>query len=174
MSIKGILLAGAALCTIAAAAPALAKSAPHIHVLALHPGAVTKSHMHIGPDAKVTYTFSVSTAVSTSADYKVKTNLGATFYTWLSNSTICDQPKKEKVTLSVSKTKYAALSTGVETYSEGCSAPTKFYGDVYDLTSKKGKGKVDTFSSDLKAKFTNANGKQKGSLILDVSVSIGA
>jgi hypothetical protein len=172
MSIKGILLAGAALCTIAAAAPALAKSAPHVHVLALHPGAVTKTAMHSNRAGDITYTFYVSTAVSTASSYKVKTNLGATFYTWLSNSSLCQEPKKEKLSLSTKKTKYAKLSTGVETYSEGCGTPNKFYGTVYDLTSKTAAGKVDTFVSDLKAKFKNSNGKEDGSLFIDISVAI--
>ncbi len=172
MSIKGILLAGAALCTISIA-PAMAASAPRYSIAALHTGGIVKTAMRAPKASAVTYTISVSTAISTKAAYMVKTNLAQTFYTFLSNSTICDQPKKESVTLSTTKTVYALLSTGVETYSEGCSAPTKFYGDVYDLQTKKAKNKKDTFSSALKANFKNANGKMKGTLNINVTVAIG-
>lgn len=176
MTIKGVLLAGASLCTLTAGA-AFAKSAPNVHVLAAHPGVghtVVKTSLHPKNAGTVTYTFSVYTAVSQSADHGVKTKLAATYYTFLSNSSLCQQPKKEKVTLSTKKTKYAKLSTSTETYSEGCGAPTTFYGDVYDLTSKKTPKTPDAFVSTLKAKFKNASGPQTGILNLDVSVSIGS
>ncbi len=122
----------------------------------------------------VTYTFSVNTSVSTASAYKVKTKLAGTFYKFNSNSSLCTQPK-QKVKLMTKKTKYAKLSTTTETYSEGCSTgPTTFYGDVYDLQTKKAVGKTDQFASTLHAKFKNSSGKQKGKLTLDVSVAIGA
>ena len=118
MSIKGILLAGAALCAISAA-PAFAANAPHMHIAAMHQGGVVKSAMHTNGATNVTYTFSVSTAVSTKAGYNVKTPLAATYYTWQSSGSICMTPKKEKVSLSTKKTKYASIAAAVETESEG-------------------------------------------------------
>jgi hypothetical protein len=171
MTIKGILLAGAALCTVSIA-PALASNAPKFSVAALRTGGIVKTAMRTPKASAVTYTFSVTTAISTKADYMVKTNLAGTFYTWLSNDSICQQPKKETVTLSTAQTVYALLSTGVESYSEGCGKPTFFYGDVYDLQTKKAKNKTDKFTSTLKATFKNS-GKFKGSLNIDVSVEIG-
>jgi hypothetical protein len=171
MSIKGILLAGAALCAINAV-PALANNAPHLHIAAMHQGGVVKSAMHTNGATNVTYTFTVSTGVSTKSGYKVKTPLAATYYTWESNGSLCTTPKKQKIALSTKKTKYAALGTSVESYSEGCSAPTKFYGDTYELTSKKAANKTDTFSSTLSAKFKNGGSKYAGKLTLDVAVAI--
>ncbi len=172
MTIKGILLTGAALCSLSLA-PALAASAPHVHVTALHAGAVKKSAMKQAAPGAVTYTFSVSTSVSTASAYKNKTKLAGTFYKFNSNSSLCTQPK-EKVKLMTKKTKYAKLSTGTETYSEGCSSgPTTFYGDIYDLQTKSAAGKTDTFASTLTAHFKNSSGKEKGKLTLDVNVAIG-
>lgn len=164
-------MAGAAICTIGAA-PAFAGSAPHFNVVALHGGAVTKSVMHTNT-TNVTYTISVATSVSVASGYKVPTKLAATYYTFQSNGSICQAPKKEKVKLAAKKTKYAKLSTSTETYSEGCSSgPTTFYGDVYDLIKKSGKNKTDSFVSTLTADFTSSGTKYKGTLNLDVGVSI--
>jgi hypothetical protein len=173
MTIKGVLFAGVAL-SILSAAPALAGVAPHVHVTAMHPGsAINKTAMHHDKTGTLTYTFSIYTTISTKASYNKTTPLAATYYTWDNSYSICDSPKKETITLSTTKTAYAALSTGTETYSEGCSSgPTTFYGDIYDLTTKKAKNKTDTFSSDLKATIKDAQGKFKASLILDVSVAI--
>jgi hypothetical protein len=157
MTIKGILMAGAALCTVCAA-PAFAKSAPKIAVVALHQGSrtVIKTPMHSTGDSKITSSGTIYTYVS-AADYKVKTPLVETYYTYLSNSSICNAGNgKTYVKLSTKKTKYAKLSTGTETYSEGCGYPTVFYGDIYDLTTKKPKD--DTFVSSLIGKKIHYDG----------------
>jgi hypothetical protein len=174
MSIKGILLAGASLCTISAGA-AFAKSMPL--VAALHPGsghATIKTPLHLGPAQHLTSTFSVSTAVSQATDHKVKTKLAATYYTYFHSGTLC-VPQKEKVVLSTKKTKYAKLSTSTETYTySSCSGtPTVYYGDVYDLISKKTPKKPDTFVSTLKGTKIHFNGGVYDiDLNLDLSVTI--
>jgi hypothetical protein len=173
MTIKGALLASVSVCTICAGT-AFAKPTPNLVVAALHPGhAVVKTAMHSAGGQTFTSSASVSTGVSTKADYKKKTKLGATYYTFLHSGTFCSPPK-EKVVLSTKKTKYAKLSTSTETYSEGCSTPSTFYGDVYDLQTK-GKVKTpDTFTSDLIGKKVVFDGTtyKTGTLVLNVSVTI--
>jgi hypothetical protein len=173
MSIKNTLLAGAALTTIAAA-PALAKDVPMFHVLALHAGtAVNKTQVHTPKGQNVTYTLSAYSTISTKADYGMSVPLSRTYYTFLSNSSLCMEPKKEKVTLSTTKTAYATLGTGTDTATlSGCSSPDTFYGDTYTLNTKKAKNKTDSFTSTLTAKFKNGSTKYNGKLILDVSVDI--
>jgi hypothetical protein len=174
MTIRTALLAGASLCTICAGA-AFAKSTP-VLVAQIHGGqGVVKTSMHSNAPANLTSSISVATGVSTSADFKKKTNLAATFYTFLHSGTFCNPPK-QKVKLSTKKTKYAKLSTGVESYSEGCGTPSQFFGDVYDLTSKKGKNKTDKFTSALIGKDVHFGGTtyKKGTLNLKVSVAIGS
>jgi hypothetical protein len=145
MSIKRALLVGVSLYTIGASA-AYAKSTP-VLVAQLHPGhAVLKTALHSQKPTNVTYTYSISTTVSTSADYKQKTKLAHTYYTYLNSGTFCI-PVKETVKLPSHKTKYAKLRMGTESYSEGCGTPSKFYGDVYNLQTKKGKGNTDQFTS---------------------------
>jgi glyoxylate utilization-related uncharacterized protein len=173
MSIKGVLLAGASLCTICAGS-AFAKSAPHL-VAALHANAgrvTVKTAQHPHQFTNLTSTFGVSTGV-TSADYKVKTPLAQTYYTFLHSGTFCNPPK-EKVVLATKKTKYAKLSTSVESYSEGCGTPSQFFGDEYDLQTKKTPKKPDTFVSSLEAKKVHFDGTvyKKATLNLDVSVTI--
>jgi hypothetical protein len=78
-----------------------------------------------------------------------------------------------RVHLSVRKTKYANINKSTESYSEGCGTPSKFYGDVYNLTSKKASGKTDSFTSSLKANKVHFDGGiYKATLNLHVSVSI--
>jgi hypothetical protein len=173
MSIKGVLLAGASLCTICAGT-AFAKSTPHL-VAALHPNAghVTfKTSLHPKNATDLTSTASVATGVTT-ADHLIKTKLAATYYTFLHSGTFCNPPK-QKVVLSTKKTKYAKLSTSTESYSEGCGTPSVFYGDVYDLFSKKVPKKADKFTSSLIGKNVVFGGTtyKKGTLNLDVSVTI--
>ena len=173
MTIKGVLLAGVSLCTICTGA-AFAKSDTHVLVAQMHPGhAMVKTQLHQTPGAGLTSTQAVSTGVSISSDYMKKTMLAATYYTFLNSGTFCNEPK-EKVKLSVKKTVYATLSTGKETYSEGCSTPSNFYGDVYDLQTKKAANKTDTFTSSLDGKKVHFNGMvyKKAKLVLDVSVLI--
>ena len=147
MPIKRVLLVGVSLHAIGAGA-AYAKSTP-VLVAQMHPGrAVVKTALHSQKPTNNTYTYTLSTTVSTSADYKKKTKLAHTYYTFLNSGTFCNPPK-ETVKLSTRKTKYAKVSKGTESYSEGCGTPTKFYGDVYDLQTKKGVGSTDQFPSIL-------------------------
>jgi hypothetical protein len=176
MTIKGILLSGAAMCTLSIA-PALAASAPKIVAVAAHPGHVhVKTSLHAGKASHLTSTISVFTSISASTAYKVKTPLDATFYTFFDSGSFCNSSQKEKAVLTTHKTKYAKLKTGVETLTGYCStAATKFYGDVYKLKSKKAVGKTDTFTSTLKGKNIHYNGSVYDiDLNLDVSVAIGS
>jgi hypothetical protein len=176
MTIKAILLSGAALCTLSIM-PALASSAPHIAAAAAHPGNVhVKTALHASKATNLTSTASVATGVSVSSSFKKKTPLSATFYTFYDSGSFCNSSQKESVKLATKKTKYAKLSTGVETLTGYCStAPTKFYGDVYDLRTKKAKNKTDTFTSTLVGKNIHYNGGLYDiKLNLDVSVAISS
>jgi hypothetical protein len=147
MPIKRALLVGVSLHAIGAGT-AYAKSTP-VLVAQMHPGrAVVKTALHSQKPTNTTYTYSVTTTVSTSADYKKKTKLAHSYFTFLNSGTFCN-PVKETVKLPTHKTKYAKVSKGIESYSEGCGAPSKFYGDVYDLQTKKGAGNTDQFYSSL-------------------------
>jgi hypothetical protein len=176
MTIKGLLLAGASLATVGAGA---AYAAPTIHVAALHNGfgnghAAVKTSMHHATVGSITSTYLVYSSVSTAADYKVKTNLKYTFYTYYNSGSLCDaNAQKLKVKLSTKKTAYAKLSTGVESYTEGCATAVKFYGDVYDLTTKTAVGSVDSFVSSLEGKKIHfEGGKYNITLNLDLEVFI--
>jgi hypothetical protein len=172
MTIKGILLAGVAVATLATV-PAFAKQAPKFHVLALHAGhAVNKTALHHTPGNTLTYTFGVSSYVP-SADLGTGVNLIYTYYKWNSSYSICTTPK-EKMS-GQKKSTYGKIKHNTETYSLGCSSgPTKFYGDNYTLTKTSGFGQVDTFSSLLTGKFKSGGKKYTGKLTLDVSVDIGS
>jgi len=177
MTFKRVLMVGAALCGISAlsAVSASAATAPNIHLLALHKSAVVKTAVHHQPAGTATYTITVSTTISSSADYKVKTPLALTYYTFTSNSNPCTFPKKQKISVSPKKTKYAKIGTSTETSTlSACTTPDTFYGDTYDLTSKKAVGQTDSFVSTLKATFKNGGKKIKGTLFLDVTVDIGS
>jgi hypothetical protein len=115
----------------------------------------------------ITYTFGVYTYASASSS---GVKLGATYYKWNSYSSLCTTPKMK--IKAPKKSVYAKIGTSTETYSFGCpSGPTVFYGDTW--TNKTGQsGNTDTFVSTLTGKFTNSRGKYKGTLNLDVSVSI--
>jgi hypothetical protein len=171
MNIRHVLLASVSVCTICAGG-AFAKSTPAL-VAGMHAGnAVVKTGVHSLTPTNLTSSASVATGVST-ADYHVKTKLAATYYTFLHSGTFCNPPK-ESVKLSTKKTKYAKLSTSTESYSEGCGTPSKFYGDVYDLTTKKAPKKADTFTSSLIGHQIHFDGQvyKKGTLNLHVSVTI--
>ncbi len=176
MTIKGILLTGAALCTIAMA-PAIAATAPRIAVAAAHPsvGHVKfKTPTHSRTTSHITETASVVTGVSASADYKVKTPLGGTFYLWHTGSSLCGEIPGEKIKASPKKTAYAKISTGTETNTTYCGAPIYFYGDVYELTSKTAAGSADFLTSALTAKVKLGSTKYDLDLNLDVTVEIGS
>ncbi len=156
----------------------MAAGAPSIHAAALHPGhqTVLKTRLNnAGKIAHITSTIAVSTSISASADYKKKVKLAATYYTYYDSGSFCNKSEKQMVKLAAKKTQYAKLGTSTETYSGYCStAPTVFYGDTYDLTSKKGAGHNDAFVSTLVGKKIHYNGGIYDiDLNLDVSVAIG-
>ena len=173
MTIKGILLAGVALCSISLS-PAFAKSAPDVHFTALRPGtAVVKSA--IAHKSVATLTETVYAYTSVPSTVKTKTQLLQTYYKWNDSSGgICSTPK-EKVTLSTKKTTYAKLSAG--TYTEpgsvfSCPNPVVFYGDTYELTAKHASGDQDSFTSTLKSKIVFFGTKYDATLNFFVYVTI--
>ena len=170
MTLKKILYAGAALCTISAA-PAFARNAPSVAVVALHAGhAVMKTQMHTPGKNHIS---STGSAFSTIAASKKTVKLIYTYYTYLSSGSFCNIQAKQKVKLSTKKTKYAKLGTSTESYSEGCGTPTVFYGDTYKLTAKKAPKNPDTFVSTLIGKGFHYEGeKYDGKLNLNVSVTV--
>jgi len=173
MTIKGVLLAGAAICALSLGS-AFAEAPPHVHVTALRPGhATVKTAMHVSPDATKTSTYAVYTEVFTPDAFKTKTNLLGTFYTLNDNSTVCSPAAAQKVILSTKKTLYAKLSTGSVTYSIGCPSPTIFRGTVYDLITRGANGKTDTFVDTLTGKVKNSGEpRYTFNLNLDVNVEI--
>jgi hypothetical protein len=156
MPIKRALLLGVSLYAVCAGA-AYAKSTPAL-LAQMHPGhVVVKTALHSQEPPNITYTYTITTTVSTSAGYKKKTKLAHTYNTFLNSGTFCNPPK-ETVKLPTHKTKYAKVNKGTESYSEGCGTPTKFYGDVYDLQTKKGAGNTDEFTSILLGRNIHYNG----------------
>jgi hypothetical protein len=176
MKVKAFLLTGVALCTLSLSS-AFAKSAPDIHVMSVNRGAVVKSVMTHKTATNQTSTIAVTTDISTSADYKKKTDLTKTYYAWVTQaSDLCAEIPKEKIKVSAKKTKYASLSTHIATYpgsDYGCSTTVSTYGDVYDLTTKTAVKKKDKFESYLTAKVTLQGTKYDLKLVLDVTVPIG-
>jgi hypothetical protein len=178
MTIKGILFAGAALCAIATA-PALAATAPKVAIFALHPGSahVKTIRIHNKATEHTTVTLATTTSVSTAADYKVKTPLYDTYYHWGTGSSPCSGIYPEKITASTKKTAYAKIGTGVETFSTGetgCSSTDTYYGATYDLSTKSGVGKTDSFSTSLTAKLKDGKTTYDLDLVLDIAVEIGS
>jgi hypothetical protein len=169
MRIKAILLASAALCAIGSPPAVSGTHAPQIHVMARHAGAAVKSAIRPRHGTDLTYTFSVSTAVSTKADYKIKTKLAAVTLVTLSNC----EPAYEALILSKTKTAYATLGTYTSAYSFGCGTPTRVFGITYDLQTRKAVGKTDRFLAYLTTKLTGPDAVYTGKLNLETNVLIG-
>jgi hypothetical protein len=166
------LLGGAAVAALVAA-PATAKSA-HIwtmqHVSAMHAGQVkNKTKLHNNGATSVT---SYASAFSYQpANAPKKTELLGTFYKYNNSGDLCSVPAKTTIK-APKKSVYAQIRTGTITYYEGCSgAQPTFYGDYWSNKSGKS-GNTDTFTSVLKAHFTNSGSKYKGTLNLAVNVFI--
>ena len=167
-NITKTLLGGAAICALATA-PAMA-GAPHFSITALHAGnQVLKSVIHNPGRQHVTYNFYVTTAVPGTVG--TGTKLAQTYYKWNSNGSICSTPKM-KLT-GQKKSTYGKIAHNTESYSEGCGAPTIFYGDEYTLTKASGDGKTDSFTSDLIGKYANGSAKYLGKLNIHATVEIG-
>jgi len=172
MTIKRVLLLGVCLQAIGLSA-ADAKSAPPLVARLIAGRAAVKTSLHSQRPSQLSSTQTIFSTVSTSADYKKKKKLIETYYTFLNSGTFCDPPR-QNVKLAKKKTAHAKLSTSTVTYSEGCGTPTVFYGDVYDLTTKKGVGKTDKFFSTLIGHDLHYDGEilKKATLELLVEVNI--
>jgi hypothetical protein len=106
----------------------------------------------------------------------VKTHLIYTYYAYYDSGSFCGTKNgPTKQVLATKTTTYAKLGTAIESYSEGCGTPTKFYGITYDLKSKKAVGQTDSFQSDLKGKKIHFNGGVYDiNTYLDITVFIEA
>jgi hypothetical protein len=167
------LLTGSALCALMAA-PAMAEPKhPAMHVMALHAGhAVNKTKFHIPAKQHLTYTYGVYSSASASS---VDQDLYGTYYRWQNFPngylTFTCTPPKQRLKVP-KKSIYATIAADTKTYSFGCPSPTVFYGDAW--TNKTGvPGDVDTFRSTLIGKaLQGPQYRYKGTLNLDVQVSI--
>jgi hypothetical protein len=169
MTIKGILMAGAALATVAAA-PALAKEVPHFSVTALHTSAahvVNKSSIKTPGATNLTYTYGV---YSTDATAGSSVHLIYTYYKWNNSYSFCsNSPSKIKV--KPKKTPYGKAGTATETYSYSCpQGPTVFYGVTFDWN---GSGSSVALVSTLTSKIKLGGVPYKAHLNLDISLTLG-
>ena len=169
MTLKHVLMLGTVLCGLStfSASAVLAAPAPNIHVLAVRDGVVVKSALlHRRAGASSTFTGSVSTAVSTATDYRVKTPLSNTFLAF-SSGTLGDFPLHVKHKVAPVKTVYARIGAATETFSAGCpGGPVTLYGDTYDLKTRHAIGKTDHFASNFVVNF------KSGVTRLDVHVAV--
>ncbi|HEX3944348.1 MAG TPA: hypothetical protein VHW69_09700 [Rhizomicrobium sp.] len=163
------LLTGAALCALGAA-PAMAQPThPAMHVTALYAGhAVNKTKFHNPGRQHITYTYGIYSSRQLVLDQKVP--IGS-FYKWNSSGTLCSNPK-QKLKFP-KKTLYGKLSVATETYSFGCpSGPTIYYGTDYKLTDPAGFGNTDYFVIKDLGWFKDNGNKYRGTLNMDVSLTI--
>ena len=168
-----ILLGGAALSALAiTTAMAQQKHSP-FSFTALHAGrAVNKTKQYHCRGLNQTSCILSATSSVPASDLHKTVPLAQTFYKLNSNGDLCTRPKQK--IRSWKKSTYAKISTGTETYSEGCSSgPTTFYGDFYKLADKSGFGKTDRFESMLSGRVKYGGETYKVNLILDVAVPIG-
>jgi hypothetical protein len=170
MPFRKILCAGAALGAISNAAAMAGPPSAQVVVVAKTGNFALKTAIQHSPAKSITYTVSVTTTISTAADYKIKTKIGP--YMWDSNNSLCQEPEHEKLRLGTRKTKYAKIGTAIETYSVGCGKPSKFYFTTYELETKAAVGKTDHFTASLKAKVTDGGIKYDATLNIDTSVHI--
>jgi hypothetical protein len=162
-NITKTLLGGAALCALATA-PAMAGDVADFHVTALHAGnVVNKTTIHNQSRTHLTYTFAVYTYIP--AELNVKVKLSGTGYSFG-----CSASEKAKITKQAT---YGKAGIDYETYSTGCGGAGEVYVvDTYKLTNPAGEGLTDHFTSSLIGKYENSGVKYKGTLNLDVSVTI--
>jgi hypothetical protein len=156
------LLGSVALCALATA-PAMAEDVPDFHVTVLHAGnVVNKTVFHNPSRQHLTYTFGAYASIPAELDKKIKLGDLASWG--------CSSTGKAKIT---QKATYGKAGIYTETYSADCSgAGEVFYGNTYKLTNPAGEGKTDTFVSTLIGKFEKNGVKYKGTLNMDVSVTI--
>jgi hypothetical protein len=163
------LLCGAALSVLTAIPATAQHKHPSFSFRAFHAGRVVNKTKLRNPGAMhLTYTFGVYDYIQ--AQLNTKVWLGGS--KWNSYSTICSAPKT-KVKFAAKKTQYGKINAATQTYSLGCSSgPTTFYGVDYKLKDPAGKGKIDLFRYSVIGTFKNANGKYKGTLNADVSLTL--
>jgi hypothetical protein len=161
-NLNKILLGGAAFSSLVTAA-AMAQDVPDFHVTVLHAGnMVNKTVFHDPSRQHLTYTFGVYASIPAELDKKIKLGDLASWG--------CSATGKAKIT---QKATYGKAGIYTETYSANCGgAGEVFYGNTYKLTNPAGEGKTDTFVSTLIGKFENNGVKYKGTLNMDVSVTI--
>jgi hypothetical protein len=161
-NLTNALLGSVALCALATA-PAMAQDVPDFHVTVLHAGnVVNKTVFHDPSRQHLTYTFAAYASIPAELDKTIK--LG-TLASWG-----CSSTAKARITR---KANYGKAGIYTETYSANCSgAGEVFYGNTYKLTNPAGEGKTDTFVSTLIGKFEKSGVKYKGTLNMDVSVTI--
>lgn len=153
MSYTKTLLAGAALCALCAA-PALARTAPSIHLATSgfdSPSKLVHVKSNAGADktGHLTLTYSFSASLS-SADYKVPVQFIQ--YTWQDTAT-CIPPANEGMKITKSKKDMTAkIGVGTSTGpTSACPSSTfTFYGPLYELKSKTATS--DSFKAALVAK----------------------
>ncbi len=180
MSMKTTLLAGVAVCGLAAVPAFAREQAPNIHLVAAHGARAvavsthTKSNVIDPAITNFTETATFSAAISTATDFKMKTEIVGE--AWFSGS--CTEPAKPKqkwVGLP-KKTTYGKIATGTVTSALGsgaCPGDTfKFYTVDYTLSTKKAAGSTDTFTGTLTAlKFAKTYDLY---LVSTFNVAIGA
>jgi hypothetical protein len=158
MTIKTILLAGAAVCALMAGSAA-AEQMPSIHVVALHQGtALAKTKMQHASPLSTTVTAQISTSVSASQNFHQTVPLPRTYYAVYDTQTCLVPPARQK--LPMRKTAYgritASVTQGFVSGSDGtafCAAPANFYGVSYELKASHAAGKTDHFVSTIIAKY---------------------
>lgn len=160
--------------SVLAAVPATAHPKhPAMHLTALHEGkAVNKTRLHNQGATHVTYTFGVYSYIPFAEYYRHKLPLRGSFYKWNNSGTLCSMPD-QKIRVDPKKTTYGRASIITETYSIGCpSGPTTFYGVAYKITDPNAEGQTDEVHVILKGKFHNGSKKYRGTLNLDLNLTI--
>ncbi len=164
------LLGGVALSAVAASF-ASAHDAPKFHLQALHAGKqVNKTALHNQNGTHLTYTFAVYTYVASSEIHKT-VPLIYTYYRWTYSGCTSGPPVRVRAP---KKSEYGKIGIATETYTGICGPGIKsvFYGNTYKLTNPKGDGKTDGFVATQIFKYRNGSKNYKGTLNLDVKVTI--
>ncbi len=153
MSFAKTLLAGAAVCALCTA-PALARTAPNIHLAGSgfdSPAKLIHSKTNAGnPNVTdITQTFSFSISLSDSSFYRVPVQFNQ--YTW-QNTQTCIAPTRQFMTLAPRKTNAAKITVGSSTGPTSACPNTifTFLGPLYELKSRNKTS--DSFVASLVAK----------------------
>jgi hypothetical protein len=165
------LLSGVALYALTSV-PAVADGFGQFHITLLHGGRVlNKTKMHTSGATRVTSTFSAFSYIAFSDYFGHKKPLRGSFFKYNNSGDICSNPP-QTVKVEPKKTLYGKASTYTTTYSENCAAPVTFYGAAYKITDPNAKGNTDFVHVIDKATFYNDGKKYKGTLNMDINVTI--